>query len=295
MASGVSHADIHAADGDWPVKAQQACRSSPATRVRICSGGWCVSDFVEGRRSRRRSWLHSACGDIRILPYWMGDPLSSSNEHRILGGRRICGGCAGSGIVNAASPGGIELVDAAPILCAGVTTYKALKGTEAKPGEWVVISGIGGLGHVAVQYALAMGLHVAAVDIAPDKLELARSLGAEIVINAAVADPAAAIQKLIGGAHRVVVTAAAPGRPSSKHRPTAGRVLDANLRSCAEAAYDPRFDRRYARGSAGSASSSHRMGRSRQRSRRNRLRTSTMSLHGSRGVRSTVASCSNIA
>jgi propanol-preferring alcohol dehydrogenase len=88
-----------------------------------------------------------------------------------------------------------------------VTTYKALKETEAKPGEWVVISGIGGLGHVAVQYARAMGLHVAAVDIADDKLDLARSLGAEITINARNADPAMEIQQLIGGAHGVVVTA----------------------------------------------------------------------------------------
>ena len=62
----------------------------------------------------------------------------------------------------------------APILCAGVTTYKGLKETEVRPGQWVVISGIGGLGHVAVQYAKAMGMHVAAVDMAEEKLALAR-------------------------------------------------------------------------------------------------------------------------
>jgi propanol-preferring alcohol dehydrogenase len=107
-------------------------------------------------------------------------------------------------------PSSISFVDAAPILCAGVTTYKALKETETRPGEWVVISGVGGLGHVAVQYARAMGLHVAVVDVADDKLALAQCLGAEVAINARRDDPAIEIQKLIGGAHGVVVTAVSP-------------------------------------------------------------------------------------
>ena len=72
----------------------------------------------------------------------------------------------------------------APILCAGVTTYKGLKETEARPGEWVAISGIGGLGHVAIQYAKAMGLHVVALDVTDDKLALARTLGADVAVNA---------------------------------------------------------------------------------------------------------------
>ena len=75
-------------------------------------------------------------------------------------------------------PDGLDFVEAAPLLCAGVTTYKGLKETDTKPGEWVVISGIGGLGHLAVQYAKAMGMHVAGVDIADEKLALARELGA---------------------------------------------------------------------------------------------------------------------
>jgi propanol-preferring alcohol dehydrogenase len=98
-------------------------------------------------------------------------------------------------------------VDAAPILCAGVTTYKGLKQTEARPGEWVVISGVGGLGHVAIQYAKAMGLHVVAVDLGPEKMALARKLGAEIVIDAATQDPPKEVQKQIGGAHGALVTA----------------------------------------------------------------------------------------
>jgi alcohol dehydrogenase, propanol-preferring len=93
------------------------------------------------------------------------------------------------------------------VLCAGVTVYKGLKATDTRPGDWVVISGIGGLGHMAVQYAKAMGLNVAAVDIADDKLELARRLGATLTVNARDADPAAVLKKEIGGAHGVLVTA----------------------------------------------------------------------------------------
>jgi propanol-preferring alcohol dehydrogenase len=81
------------------------------------------------------------------------------------------------------------------------------KETEAKPNEWAVISGIGGLGHVAAQYARAMGLHVVAVDVAQDRLALACSLGAELAINAALEDPAKAVQEAIGGAHGVLETA----------------------------------------------------------------------------------------
>ncbi len=98
-------------------------------------------------------------------------------------------------------------MDAAPILCAGLTTYKGLKQTKTQAGEWVVVSGIGGLGHVAVQYARAMGFHVAAVDLGPEKMQLARELGAEIAIDASTQDPLTTIQRQIGGAHGVLVTA----------------------------------------------------------------------------------------
>jgi propanol-preferring alcohol dehydrogenase len=104
-------------------------------------------------------------------------------------------------------PSNLSFVDAAPILCAGVTTYKGLKETQARPGEWVVISGVGGLGHVAIQYAKAMGMHVAAVDLGPEKMALAKKLGAEIAIDAKTQDPPAEIQKQIGGAQGVLVTA----------------------------------------------------------------------------------------
>ena len=99
----------------------------------------------------------------------------------------------------------------APILCAGVTTYKGIKETEARPGQWLAISGLGGLGHLAVQYAKAMGLHVAALDVTDEKLALARSLGADVAVNAKAPDAAQQIVKQTGGgAHGVLVTAVSP-------------------------------------------------------------------------------------
>jgi propanol-preferring alcohol dehydrogenase len=115
---------------------------------------------------------------------------------------------APAAVVGRLSPA-IDMQAMAPILCAGVTTYRGLKRTRARPGQWVAIVGIGGLGHIAVQYARAMGLRVAAVDVAPEKLGLAQKLGAELTIDAGSTDPVKAIQEKIGGAHGAIVTAVA--------------------------------------------------------------------------------------
>jgi alcohol dehydrogenase, propanol-preferring len=105
-------------------------------------------------------------------------------------------------------PARLAAKDAAPLICAGITSYKGVKVTQAKPGEWIVISGIGGLGHLGVQYAKAMGLHVCAVDIDDGKLDHARRLGADALVNAKNGDPVAAVQKVTGGgAHGVLITA----------------------------------------------------------------------------------------
>ena len=97
-------------------------------------------------------------------------------------------------------PDRLDWNTAAPILCAGVTVYKGLKETDTKPGDTVVISGIGGLGHIAVQYAKAMGLNVIAVDISEEKLALAREMEADAAINAKTTDAVAAVKALCGGA-----------------------------------------------------------------------------------------------
>ncbi|MEO3936689.1 zinc-binding dehydrogenase [Dermatophilaceae bacterium Soc4.6] len=106
-------------------------------------------------------------------------------------------------------PHGISALDAAPLTCAGLTTYKALKVAHVEPAERVGIFGIGGLGHLAVQYAHIMGGTVVAVDIEDTKLALARELGASQVVNAAETDPVAAIQAE-GGLDVALVLAASP-------------------------------------------------------------------------------------
>jgi propanol-preferring alcohol dehydrogenase len=156
-------------------------------------------------------WLHSACASCDYcLTGW--ETLCPKQQNT---GYSVNGGFAEYVLAPAAYvgriPKGLNARDAAPILCAGVTTYKGLKETDTRPGEWVVIVGVGGLGHVAVQYAKAMGLHIAAVDVADDKLELAKRLGAELTVNASKTDPAPVIQKQTGGAHGVLVTAVSAG------------------------------------------------------------------------------------
>jgi propanol-preferring alcohol dehydrogenase len=109
-------------------------------------------------------------------------------------------------------PAGLDSKQAAPLICAGITTYKGIKETEAKAGEWIVISGAGGLGHLAIQYAKVMGLQVCAVDIDDGKLALAKKRGADLVINAKHGDPTEAVRKgTNGGAHGVLITAPSLG------------------------------------------------------------------------------------
>jgi propanol-preferring alcohol dehydrogenase len=105
-------------------------------------------------------------------------------------------------------PAGLAAIDAAPLICAGITTYKGIKETEAKAGEWIAISGVGGLGHLAIQYAKALGLLVCAVDIDDGKLAHAKRVGADLVINAKGGDPAATVKRETGGGtHGVLITA----------------------------------------------------------------------------------------
>lgn len=206
MASGVCHTDLHAADGDWPVKPTPPFIPGHEGAGIVVALGPGVNHVKIGDRVGI-AWLHSACGYCKFcISGWETLCLQQQNS-----GYSVNGSFAQYALAQAdylgRIPTGLSFVDAAPILCAGVTTYKGLKETDTRPGEWVVISGVGGLGHVAVQYAKAMGLHVAAVDIGPEKMALASKLGAEITIDARTQDPAAEIQRQIGGAHGVLVTA----------------------------------------------------------------------------------------
>ena len=123
--------------------------------------------------------------------------MSVAAECRLFGQRQLCRVLADANYVGII-PDNVEFNEVAPILCAGVTVYKGLKMTDTKPGDWVVVSGIGGLG-MAIQYAVAMGLNVAAVDIDDDKLAFAKRLGASVVANAKQVDPAKVFQESFGG------------------------------------------------------------------------------------------------
>jgi alcohol dehydrogenase, propanol-preferring len=206
MASGVCHTDLHAAEGDWPVKPTLPFIPGHEGAGVVVALGPGVSHLKEGERVGI-AWLHSACGHCEFCRTgWETLCLEQRNS-----GYSVNGSFAQYALAHAdylgRIPEGLSFVDAAPILCAGVTTYKGLKETGTRPGEWVVISGAGGLGHVAIQYAKAMGMHVAAVDLGPEKMALAKKLGAEITIDAKTQNPAMEIQKQIGGAHGVLVTA----------------------------------------------------------------------------------------
>ncbi|MGW9403358.1 alcohol dehydrogenase AdhP [Arthrobacter sp. NPDC055585] len=209
ISTGVCHTDLHAAQGDWPVKPSPPFIPGHEGVGRVVQLGEGVTELKAGDMVGN-AWLWSACGVCEYCRTgW--ETLCEQQQN---GGYTVNGSFGEYMLVDekfaAHIPEGADPVEVAPVLCAGVTVYKGLKVTEARPGQWVAISGIGGLGHVAVQYARAMGLRVAAVDIADDKLALAREYGAEVTVNALNEDPAEAIQAQTGGAHGVLVTAVHP-------------------------------------------------------------------------------------
>ncbi|WP_262503778.1 alcohol dehydrogenase AdhP [Sphingosinithalassobacter sp. CS137] len=207
VASGVCHTDLHAANGDWPVKPNPPFVPGHEAVGYVAAVGREVTGVKEGDPVGV-PWLHDACGHCEHC----GTGWETLCEAQHNTGYSVDGGYADYVIAPADYVGRLpdrpDFVAMAPILCAGVTTYKGLKETEARPGQWVVISGIGGLGHVAVQYAKAMGFHVAAVDVSEPQLELARSLGADVAVNARDEDAVRQVrQETDGGAHGVLVTA----------------------------------------------------------------------------------------
>ncbi len=208
QACGVCHTDLHAAEGDWPVKPNPPFIPGHEGVGFVSAVGAGVKHVKEGDRVGV-PWLYTACGHCRhCLGGW-----ETLCESQLNTGYSVNGGFAEYVVADpnyvGHLPKNVDFVEIAPVLCAGVTVYKGLKVTDTKPGDWVVISGIGGLGHMAVQYAKAMGMNVAAVDIDDDKLALARQLGATVTVNAATdPDPAAAIKRQTdGGAQGVLVTA----------------------------------------------------------------------------------------
>jgi alcohol dehydrogenase, propanol-preferring len=206
-ASGLCHTDIHAANGDWPVKPTLPLVPGHEGVGIVESKGEGVSLPVGTRVAV--PWLHSACGAC---------------EHCVSGWETLCteqkntgygvDGCHSEYVLADGKyvvevPLGVDPFDAAPLTCAGVTTYKAVKVSGTRPGNILAVFGVGGLGHMAVQYARIAGADVVAVDIDDAKLSMAGRLGATHLINATTQDPVVEIQKL-GGAHQAIVTAAEP-------------------------------------------------------------------------------------
>ncbi len=209
-ACGVCHTDLHAAAGDWPVKPSLPFIPGHEAAGVVVALGAGVTERKIGD-AVGVPWLHDAC--MRCEYCETGWETLCENQHNT--GYSCNGGFAeyvvASAPFAARLPADVDFIAIAPILCAGVTTYKGLKETEARPGEWVAISGIGGLGNVAIQYAKAMGLNVVAIDIAPDKLELALRSGADVAIDARSADAVAkVIEATKGGANGILVTAVSP-------------------------------------------------------------------------------------
>ena len=207
IANGVCHTDLHAAQGDWPVKPKLPFIPGHEGAGIVADVGANVTGLKEGDPVGL-AWLHDACGMCEYCRTgWDSLCLAQHNS-----GYAVNGSFAEYAIGSAAYVGRLpsnpDFAAMAPILCAGVTTYKGIKETEAKPGEWILISGVGGLGQLAIQYAKAMALQVAAVDVTEEKLALAHTSGADVTANAKSPH---AIDQIIkqtgGGAHGALVTA----------------------------------------------------------------------------------------
>lgn len=209
VACGVCHTDLHAVRGDWPVKPKLPLIPGHEGIGYVVALGSEVAGLKEGDIVGV-PWLYSACGCCEYcITGW-----ETLCDHQQNGGYSVDGSYAEYVIADsryvAHLPASTDMIAMSPVLCAGVTVYKGLKETATKPGEWVAISGIGGLGHLAIQYAKAMGMHVAAIDINNNQLELAKKLGAELVVNAREEEPGIVLKKHTGGMHGILITAVSP-------------------------------------------------------------------------------------
>ncbi|MFJ3224726.1 zinc-dependent alcohol dehydrogenase [Streptomyces sp. NPDC086783] len=204
-ASGLCHTDIHAAHGDWPVKPTPPFVPGHEGVGLVEALGDGVTHLSLGQRVAV-PWLGKACGRCEhCLSGW--ETLCESQVNTGYG----CDGAYAEKMLAWADfaqpvPREIAPLEAAPLTCAGVTTYKALKVADVRPSQLVAISGVGGLGHLAVQYAKIAGATVAAIDVTDEKLELATRLGADLVIDARTENVGEALKRH-GGAHAALALA----------------------------------------------------------------------------------------
>jgi propanol-preferring alcohol dehydrogenase len=213
--SGLCHTDIHAARGDWPVKSILPLIPGHEGVGEVVEAGPDVETPAVGTIVAM-PWLGRACGACRYCvagwetycptPQYMGYTMDGGFAEYTL--------AWASHVVEV--PAGVSTLDAAPLTCAGVTTYKALKVAEPKPGEIAAVVGIGGLGHLGLQYAKIFGATTVAVDVEDEKLQLAKELGADHVVDARAGDSAEQILAL-GGADVVLVTVPSPRAMADAH------------------------------------------------------------------------------
>ena len=207
-ACGLCHTDIHAAHGDWPIKPSPPFIPGHEGVGIVTELAPYVSEVEVGDRVAM-PWLGYACGTCDFcVSGW--ETLCLKQE---MMGYTVDGAFGEYATAYARYvvkvPEGLDSFDAAPLTCAGVTTYKAVKVAGTRSADFVAVFGVGGLGHLAIQYAAIAGGRVVAVDVIDEKLELARSLGAEFTINAKKEDPVEAIQRL-GGVNQAIALAVSP-------------------------------------------------------------------------------------
>ena len=204
-ACGVCHSDAGTVEGLFPIEWPRVPGHEAVGRIDALGDG--VVGWAVGQRVGV-GFLGGSCGHCEFCR--SGDLVNCRNQE--FTGIQHDGGYAevliakSSGLVSI--PDDLSSADAAPLLCAGLTTFSALRNSSAKAGDLVAVLGIGGLGHLGVQYARHMGFEVAAIGRGPDKDGLAEKLGAHHYIDSMAADPAAALQAL-GGATLVIATASA--------------------------------------------------------------------------------------
>lgn len=206
MASGVCHTDLHAIHGDWPIKPELPLIPGHEGTGVVTAVGHGVHHLKEGDRVGI-PWLHTACGfcDACLKGWETLCPLQKNTGYSV-------NGCFAEYVLAdaryvATLPDHLDFAAAASILCAGLTVYKGIKESQTQAGDWLAVSGIGGLGHMAVQYAKAMGRQVVALDIHEAALQLAQNVQADVILNVNEQDPIQMIRQTLGGVHAVLATA----------------------------------------------------------------------------------------
>lgn len=211
--SGICHTDLHAVKGDWPVPTKENLIPGHEGVGIVAAIGDEVKNVKVGDRVGI-AWLHDACGQCEFC--LTGRETLCPNQN--MTSYTVDGTFAEYGIGHedfvGRIPEKLDLIEAGPLMCAGVTTYKAVKESKVRPNEWLAVVGVGGLGHLAVEYAVAMGINVIGIDINDKSLELAKKVGALHTINSkgkTTEQVVAEVQKISKyGCDGAVITAVAP-------------------------------------------------------------------------------------